>query len=65
MRSTWANASKRKARDDGKSSLLTPPPPNQKTKKLLVNNLGTLNLGEGQRFGLAKSKINVCDHKQI
>jgi hypothetical protein len=52
MKSTWANASKRKARDDEKSSLLKPP---KKQKKLHVNNLGTLNLGEGQRFGIGKS----------
>ncbi len=32
MRSTWANAFKRKARDDGKSSLLKPPKKN-KTKR--------------------------------
>lgn len=78
MRSTWANASKRKDRDDGKSSLLKPPK-KTKQKEFLVNNLGTLNPREGQRFGigkiwnkkgfeptlLAKSKIDVCDHKQI
>jgi len=53
MRSTWADASKGKARDDGKSSLLKPPP-KKKQKKLLVNNLGTMNPGEGQRFGIGK-----------
>jgi hypothetical protein len=53
MRSTWANASKRKARDDGKSSLLKPPK-KTKQKELLVNNLETLNPREGQRFGIGK-----------